>query len=124
MSDHRSTYGPLRRRAGPLPGHDQSLAGPGTRSAETARPVGHPAHTARSPRPAASEFSPSVPERSPTPAPAPAETDPLPPTTWATQHQHIRPKHPAHRAPAGSTRFLLPPRLPAQKDEPVLHALR
>jgi hypothetical protein len=49
MSDHRSAYGPLRRRAGPLPGHDQSLAGPGTRSAETARPVGHPAHTSRSP---------------------------------------------------------------------------
>src|SRR4051812_33706316 len=74
MSDHRSAYGPIRRRAGPLPGHDQSLAGPGTRSAEPARPVGHPAHTSRSPHPAASEFSPSVPERSPTPAPAPAET--------------------------------------------------
>jgi len=120
MSDHRPAYDRFVAELARYPDMINRLQAwhPLVGDCEACRPPGtHVAITA----PCSIRLSPSAPERSPTPAPAPAETDPslrrLGRRSTNTSGRSTR----AHR---GSTRFLLPPRLPDHEDEQVLHALR
>src|SRR3954469_4476314 len=113
MSDHRSAYDRFVAELARYPDMINRLLGlaPARRRL---RGLSATRRTRRDHRVLQHPSSRQAPARSPTPAPAPAETDPslrrLGRRSTNTSGRSTRPTW----APAGSTRFLLPPRLPDQ----------